>query len=71
MAKKGTMNEASERYQAIPLVLIFLIMSMHLLIMTAVIRTTTRTMTIMRIAMMTIEATIPTRVDKSLVNHIC
>ena len=64
------MNEASERYQATPLVLIFLIMSMHLLIMTAVTRTTTRTMTIMRIAMMTIEATIPTKVDKSLVNHI-
>ena len=53
-----------QRNQATPL---FLIMSMHLLIMTAVTKITTTTMMIMKIAMTTIEAIIPIKVDQSLV----
>ena len=39
-------------------------MSKYLLIMTAVTKTTTRTMMIMMIAMTTMEATIPTKMEK-------
>ena len=39
-------------------------MNVYLLIMIAVTKITTRTMTIMRIAMITIDATTPTKVDK-------